>query len=243
MSIVSVPLHGNLQKKVKLNSKATEGAVLGVNLFDASGNVYTIDQILNSKAIASSVGGLSNFTTDDLQEGSYNLWFTDRRAQDAVGGILANSTTVSLAYVAGTSITATLNDLADSGVGSALVKITRDAKGRVSGTLAATTDDLAEGSNLYFTAARVLATVLAGLSTASSAVITAADSVLSAFGKLQAQITAITTGITASVGVPTSVPTATIYHVAADRQVLWTIPIELVGTASLDIEGALVEVA
>jgi hypothetical protein len=52
------------------------------------------------------------------------------------------------------------------------------------------TDAVPEGmSNLYHTAARVRDAVLAGLSTASSAVVTAADSVLAAFGKLQAQIT------------------------------------------------------
>lgn len=51
------------------------------------------------------------------------------------------------------------------------------------------TDAVPEGaSNLYFTAARVLATVLSGLSTATNAVITAADTVLSALGKLQKQI-------------------------------------------------------
>lgn len=43
-------------------------------------------------------------------------------------------------------------------------------------------------SNLYFTTARVLGTLLAGLSTATNAVITASDSVLSALGKLQKQI-------------------------------------------------------
>lgn len=44
-----------------------------------------------------------------------------------------------------------LADLANSGLGAALVKITRDAKGRVSGTQAATTDDLPAGStNKYF---------------------------------------------------------------------------------------------
>ena len=48
-----------------------------------------------------------------------------------------------------------LRPLADSGVGDALVKITRDAYGRVEGTEAATTDDLPEGStNLYHTDAR-----------------------------------------------------------------------------------------
>lgn len=47
--------------------------------------------------------------------------------------------------------TISLADLANSGVGAALVKITRDAKGRVSGTQPATTDDLPAGStNKYF---------------------------------------------------------------------------------------------
>lgn len=51
------------------------------------------------------------------------------------------------------------------------------------------TDAVPEWSvNKYFTEGRVLSTLLAGLSLASSAVISAADSALSAFGKLQAQI-------------------------------------------------------
>lgn len=54
--------------------------------------------------------------------------------------------------------TISLADLPNSGAGSALVKITRDAKGRISGTQSATTDDLAEGAtNLYFTTARAVA--------------------------------------------------------------------------------------
>jgi len=52
-----------------------------------------------------------------------------------------------------------------------------------------TTDALAEGStNLYFSEHRVRNTVLTGLSLLSSAAITAADTVLSACGKLQAQL-------------------------------------------------------
>lgn len=44
-----------------------------------------------------------------------------------------------------------LANLANSGTGTALVKITRDAKGRVSGTSTATTDDLTQGAtNKYF---------------------------------------------------------------------------------------------
>lgn len=52
-----------------------------------------------------------------------------------------------------------------------------------------TTDALAEGStNLYFNESRVRNTVLTGLSLASSAAVAATDSVLAAFGKLQAQL-------------------------------------------------------
>jgi hypothetical protein len=50
------------------------------------------------------------------------------------------------------SVLLALQQLADSGVGAALVKITRDAYGRVSGTHSATTDDLTEGTtNKYYT--------------------------------------------------------------------------------------------
>lgn len=52
------------------------------------------------------------------------------------------------------------------------------------------TDAVTEGvSNLYFTYQRVRDTVLTGLSTATNAVITAGDTAIQAWGKLQAQIT------------------------------------------------------
>lgn len=53
----------------------------------------------------------------------------------------------------------------------------------------ASTTSVPEGTGLYFTTARVLATVLAGLSTATNAAVSASDTVLVAFGKLQKQIT------------------------------------------------------
>jgi hypothetical protein len=64
---------------------------------------------------------------------------------------------------------------------------------------AVTTTDIAEGTNEYFTAARVRAVLLTGLSLATNAVISATDSVLIAFGKLQAQITANLTTLTTHV--------------------------------------------
>jgi len=52
-------------------------------------------------------------------------------------------------------------------------------------------DQVTEGStNLFFTAARVLATVLTGLSTATATAVAATDSILVAIGKLQAQVSA-----------------------------------------------------
>ncbi len=65
---------------------------------------------------------------------------------DVVGSLAAGAAIVSL------------EDLADAG-GGTLQKTMRDAKGRLSGTSAATTTDLAEGTNLYFTDARARAAV------------------------------------------------------------------------------------
>ena len=63
-------------------------------------------------------------------------------------------------------------------------------------TANADTDSLAEGgTNKYFTEGRVRGTVLTGLSLLTGGVISAADSVLSALGKLQKQITDAVTAI------------------------------------------------
>ena len=55
------------------------------------------------------------------------------------------------------------------------------------------TDAVPEGTtNLYFTITRVLATILSGISFGTVSAVTATDSILTAFGKLQAQITSLT---------------------------------------------------
>jgi Protein of unknown function (DUF2793) len=56
------------------------------------------------------------------------------------------------------------------------------------GNVNLTTANISESGNLYFTAARSLAVFLAGLSTSINAVITSSDTILSAIGKLQKQI-------------------------------------------------------
>lgn len=130
-------------RAVAIDAAATCGAQIGVNLLLPDGTVGTLAQL--QALFGTGTTGSSITTTDDVEEGQWNLWFTNRRAQDAVGGILANSTNVTLTYVGGTSITADLTDLADTGAGS-LLAITRDGKGRVTGTRAPTTDDLPEGA-------------------------------------------------------------------------------------------------
>lgn len=63
------------------------------------------------------------------------------------------------------------------------------------GDVVLTTTDINEGTNQYFTESRVRSTVLTGLSLATNAVIAATDSALVAFGKLQAQITALSSSL------------------------------------------------
>lgn len=64
------------------------------------------------------------------------------------------------------------------------------------GTVVLDTDDINEGStNLYFTETRVLATDLVGLDLSSAVDVTSADSLLSAIGKLQAQLNAVTSDV------------------------------------------------
>jgi hypothetical protein len=65
------------------------------------------------------------------------------------------------------------------------------------GAVTLTTTDIGEGTNLYFTNARVASAPLTSLSTATNSAITASDTVLSAFGKLQAQLSnMLSTGLT-----------------------------------------------
>jgi hypothetical protein len=116
-------------------------------------------------------------STTNLAEGT-NLYFTNTRVYTKVKATL----------LAGSNTSITFDDT--------LQTITIASQGNVqsvntkTGAVVLTTTDISEGTNEYFTAARVRAVVLTGLSLVTNAVISATDSVLVAFGKLQAQITA-----------------------------------------------------
>jgi hypothetical protein len=125
-------------------------------------------------------------TTTNLAEGT-NLYFTNTRVY----------TKVKASLIAGSNTSITFDD--------ALQTITIASQGNVqsvntkTGAVVLTTTDINEGTNEYFTDTRVRAVVLTGLSLVTNAVISATDSVLVAFGKLQAQITANLTTLTTHV--------------------------------------------
>lgn len=75
--------------------------------------------------------GVSDSTTDDLAEGSSNLYFTDARAKDSAAALLT---------------TATLTNISITGTGNGGLTITAE-----NGVADSTTSDLVEGTNLYFT--------------------------------------------------------------------------------------------
>jgi hypothetical protein len=79
--------------------------------------------------------GVADSTTDDLEEGSTNVYFTDSRAKTSAADLLTN---------------ATLNNISITGDGSGLTITAENGVGD------SNTDDLTEGStNLYYTDTRV----------------------------------------------------------------------------------------
>ena len=97
--------------------------------------------------------GFGSLTTDNLNEGTTNLYFTDERAQDAVGGILDNSGNHSIYLYYDDN-----NNLiyGEAHVDSTTIGINANHELELIGFGSLTTDDLAEGlTNLYFTNDRV----------------------------------------------------------------------------------------
>lgn len=139
---------------VTVDTNATQGAQVGVNLFNADGSLV--------KSLSTSSGSSTtttfNGTSDDVNEGQFNLYFTARRAQDAVGDILADSTNVTLVYVGGTSITANLTTVTPT-IGGTLQATLFDSYGRIEKTQAVT----------WATAGTVALTYTAGTNTVAAA--------------------------------------------------------------------------
>jgi len=152
---------GNIS--VELERGATVGATVGRNLYWADGTLVTESQITAGSAtpdtpgvtitawslildIPANVTALANTATTGLYAITGPGTSATREIQPTVG-----RTSVSNGDgVAGDPVI-DLAVVVNSGVGAAIMKRTIDAWGRVSGSEAATTDDLTEGAtNLYF---------------------------------------------------------------------------------------------
>ena len=123
--------------------------VTGVNFDSASGSVQitTSDGSTFQDNIA-----IAHLNTDNLSEGSSNLYYTDARVSTRVGAIVSGSNGIAVAYNAGTG----------------LLDISIDSSPDLGYDLSSNnTDDLEEGiTNLYFTNDRV-ANVIDGITTDS----------------------------------------------------------------------------
>jgi len=149
MARARVPIFGKPASYVTIDTDAA-GAELGVNL-TYQGRVLDPREILNiyvpvtTKTVAGNTtiiqggggGPPSHLTTDDVIEGG-NLYFTAKRAEDAVGSIFSDSTDIHFTYNSTTpAISATLkpNGVTAGSYGDAshIPQFSVDAEGRVTG--------------------------------------------------------------------------------------------------------------
>lgn len=155
----------------------------GVALGETSETAYRGDRGKIAYEHSQSQGNPHNSTTSDITEGT-RLYFTEPRVRSTVltGLVLQN-----------VSVTDSDSILTAQGKfqGQLNTKTSLTLGNTGSTALAgnSTTSAVAEGTNLYFTESRVRSTLLTGLSTTTGGVIAATDTILSAVGKLQNQIT------------------------------------------------------
>jgi hypothetical protein len=115
-----------------------ERAVDALGAAIVAGDHITVNYDDNANTITiTGENGVADSDTDDLTEGATNLYFTDERAQDAIGAMLGGTqTNITVTY---DDNAGTLNFVAENGVDDS------------------TTDELDEGTtNLYFTDARAV---------------------------------------------------------------------------------------
>lgn len=197
----------------------TEGDARYERGLTAGANV-TIDRTDPDNPVISAVGGGGGggavdsingqtgvvvLDTDDVAEGVSNLYYTNARASAAApvqsvngqtGAVDLSGSYAPLSHV-GSGGAAHANVVAGGAAGFMTGADKTKLDGIATGATAnANTDSLAEGAtNKYFTEGRVRGTVLTGLSLLTGGVISAADGVLSALGKLQKQISDAVTAI------------------------------------------------
>jgi hypothetical protein len=129
---------------VSYNSASGVISIGGIPNTSLSNNSITI----NGASVA--LGGSRTLATDDVAEGSTNVYFTNARARSALsvsGSLAYNSTTGVISYTTPTTIASLSNH---------------------------STTNLAEGTNLYYTDARAVSANTSAIATAKSEAISAA---------------------------------------------------------------------
>lgn len=168
-----VPLWGKPQGYVSIDDAATDGAVLGENLRWPNGELVKKEELAGSAPVEDEnkrtlwtllLQVPANVVA--LAKATGSGFFAVK--SDGTGAfrsiVSADDDRILVTHNSGETGDPTI-DLApvtDAG-GGTLQKTDIDGFGRVIGTSAATTTDLAEGTNLYFTAARADARVLVGI--------------------------------------------------------------------------------
>ncbi|ENX03637.1 hypothetical protein F900_00731 [Acinetobacter modestus] len=173
----------------------------GVALGDTSETAYRGDRGKTAYDHSQSQGNPHNSTTSDITEGT-RLYFTEPRVRSTVltGLVLQNAPVVDTDNIV----------TAHGKFQGQLNNKTSLALGNTSTTALAgnsTTSVIAEGTNLYFTEARVRATPLTGFVTTNSSPIVATDNIVTALGKAQGQLNtlgATWVNITTTTGVEVS---------------------------------------
>lgn len=157
---IEVHPQGGTRRVIEIEAGATKGATVGVNIWNQDGSLFVPTAVPPETGgapitywrlileIPPNVVALAETATTGLYVITGAGTSETRSIQAAPG-----ETTVSNGDGVAGNPTIGLADVADAG-GGALQKTAFDAKGRKTGTSAATTDDLTEGSNLYFTDAR-----------------------------------------------------------------------------------------
>jgi len=174
-------------------TKATADAIAAI---DGAANLYTDEQLVNyqaksEKGTANGYAGLdANLKVpaanlpgfvDEIVEGTY----IDATTFNDIGGLAVTPGAAKIYQDVSTGNPTSGQQFRWGGTAYSEIKASPG-----------TTDEVPEGpTNKYFTENRVRATVLTGISFLNAGAITAADSILTAFGKLQAQITAVITSI------------------------------------------------
>lgn len=171
------------------------GGVISFNIGDTVVYNGTIWQKWDNTDSIISVNGQTGVVvldTDDIAEGTTNLYFTDERAQDAVGNILTDSSKIDFTYNdAGNSISATI--VADSIVNADINSAAAIARSKIaSGTANRLVYNASPGGALAdlpaITAARALESDANGLPVASAVTSTELGYVSGVTSSIQTQL-------------------------------------------------------